>query len=283
MHQMQIAFARYRETVLNVWRSEHGSDATGFKRMPLLAPAPTCERIEVLTVGMNPSYLESVLEDHCKEVHSDDRNMLLRWPSALQWNVLRTQQEWDAVHDGVARLDAHARKNYPSYYKPLEVLVGQAGAAEAWFHIDLFPLRETNQKEFVASIPIPRKDAGEMLGTEWKWKLKSTAKKKKSSESKWDNGVAALFEASIQLIADLQPKVVVALNSYASRLLEYRLPLTRQANGHRYVNESLLRNGVFLLGSQLSGGATSVYAKERLLADLVDVLQGGTGFKARID
>lgn len=85
-----------------------------------------------------------------------------------------------------------------------------------------------------------------------------------------------LFNAAIQLIIDLNPTVVVVLNSHASQILEHKLPLRKPANGHPY-NCEKFSNVPYLLGSQLSGGAISIYGKERILADLRDVVRGGDG------
>lgn len=267
---MQKTITNYHETVLGVWKSKHGSVVEGFKRVPLLAQPPDCERVDVLTLGMNPSFVPESLIAHWERAQHEHPEMLMRGLAALDWNALQTESEWQELRNAVARLDKHSRANYKKYYGPIEELVALAGKKDAWYHTDLFPLRETDQKTFTAKLRVPR-NSNERVALR-----DSTATSKLRASYAWDQAVVDLFNASIELIIDLKPRVIVVLNSYASQMLEYRLPLTKQGNGHRYVYEKL-PDVPFLLGSQLSGGATSIYAKERLLADLRDVIRYGDG------
>ena len=196
--------------------------------------------------------------------------MLEMWPDALKWNKTQTNDLREDLRAAVLRLDQHSRTAYKFYYGPIEELVTLAKKNVAWYHMDVFPLRETDQKQFTAKIRVPRsaKEKAALCAS------KGDSRLRKSYE--WDASISKLFHAFIDLLKKLQPKVVVVLNSHVSGMLEYRLPLYKQPNGHRYECVDL-PGVVFLLGSQLSGGATSTYGKERLLADLRDLLRGKNG------
>lgn len=168
------------------------------------------------------------------------------------------------------RLDQYSRETYRSYYAPIEDLVSAAAKAHAWYHLDLFPLRETDARLLTVYTRVPANNDQRRKLAE----ARPDSRLHKSYE--WEHVFKQLFDATIELIRDLQPAVVVVLNSYVSRTLHHKLPLVLQANGHRY-ECAKLPGIVFLLGSQLSGGATSTYAKERLLADLRDVVRGQDG------
>ncbi|RZM22082.1 MAG: hypothetical protein EOO88_30525 [Pedobacter sp.] len=272
---MQDALDNYHATLLSIWKSSHTLEESGFEFWPLLSSPPMWKGVEVndvevVTLGLNPSYVHNVLEKHWKEAQNEHNSMLEKWPGALKWDKKQSDESRKEFYDAVLRLDRYSREAYNSYYAPIKELVCLAGKGNVWYHMDVFPLRETNQKDFISKIPIPKKDKEKVTLDA----SKLISKSPKSYE--WGSAMSKLFDACIELINDLQPTVVVVLNSYVSRMLEHRLELQVQSNGHRYESDKL-PEVVFLLGSQLSGGATSIYGKERLLADLRDVVRGNNG------
>lgn len=267
---MHPAMENYLKAVFSAWNTASDQSMEEFQRWPLISPAPQTETVEVITLGLNPSYVEDVLKNHWEEVQKAHGPFQGQWPHAMIWHRSLDGKVDDDLFREISLLDAHSRESYQSYYKPIQTLVNLAKPGVPWYHFDLFPIRETNQKGFTSKIRVP-KNAAELAA------LRAAAPGSNLKRSyDWDQTMVQLFDAAVRLIEELQPKVVVVLNSYVSRLLGYKLELHKQTNGHRYGCEKL-PEVVFLLGSQLSGGATSIYGRERLLADLRDVLRGQKG------
>lgn len=267
---MLTAISKYQDTVLNLWKREHASSSEGFQRWPLLSAPPVCDRVEVITLGLNPSYVLDELEAHWHAVRNDNPDMPTWSREVLSWDGNQPEELRDRYREIVKQLDKHSRDAYGVYYAPIEQLVSAAGKRHAWYHMDIFPLRETVAKQLTVHVPVP------MTHEEREKLAGANSNSRQAQKFKWNSIFDELFDASIDLVRDLEPKVVVVLNSYVSRMLHYKLPLEIQANGHRYRSKKLPKI-VFLLGSQLSGGATSTYGKERLLADLRDVVRGKAG------
>ena len=135
--------------------------------------------------------------------------------------------------------------------------------------MDLFPIRETSQRLLEAELRYPKRSEVERFENampDSPYRLART----------WHSALESIFGATLQLISSLKPSIVVVLNSWASKMLEYKLGLEVEANGHRY-RTARVPGASWLLSSQLSGGATSVYGAQRLLADLRDAVLGGPG------
>ncbi|WP_349742958.1 hypothetical protein [Roseateles cavernae] len=251
------ALAQFEIALLAIWRSQEGDSAPGFGLLPLFGQWPSRKTPIVLFLGLSPSFVPSALEEHWAATHHQTPELLAIGLDALNWVVPENADGWGQYREAVEQLDRYSREEYKRYYGPVDKLMADTQADVHHEHLDLFPLRSTDQgafKEFLAAT-------------------------EDSNRAKW-KAREELLNAALDLVRAMAPKVIVVVNAAASRLVRDELGLELQTNGHRYA--SLAWPGVtFLLGSQLSGGATSEFARERLVADLRDVLQGGQGLMAR--
>lgn len=254
---MQRTIDAYHEQLLSFWRDNQSSSILGFSRVPHFGQLPKAGRteIKVLFLGLNPSYVESTLERHWRTVHEGNQRLLDMGLQALQWDAQRSAEDWLELRAAIVALDHFSRDNYGRYFDAIASVAEEVGVGENWHHLDAFPLRETSQNALIPFLPVfSEAPAG------------------------WQPVLEGLLNATMTLVATMKPKVVVVANSHVAKVLEHRLPLTLQENGHRYENESASFEGVpFLLSSQLSGGATSKYGRQRLVADLRDALRDGKG------
>ena len=223
---MHSAINQYREAVLALWTSDHSSTMDGFDKWPLLSPAPECANIDVITLGLNPSYVLEGLAAYWQIVRGQHAHMPAWCPDALRWDRTESTTVRQQRRKWIASLDEHSRANYRPYYAPIEELVAAADMSQAWYHMDVFPLRATKARELTTHIPVPANERERQRYT-------AVPNSRLRNPYVWDDALNGLFDASIRLIKELQPKVVVVLNSYVSRLLHYRLSLTLQTNGHR--------------------------------------------------
>jgi hypothetical protein len=251
---MQKAVGSYHRKLREIWLQHQACDIPGFEWSPYLGqPIELPKRLKVLFIGLNPSFVSKVIARHWEVAHAGDAHLKAMKLRALKWPAMRAEVEWDRLLPAVVKLDRHSRGHYPRYYGPLGDLAEAAGAADAWDHLDLFPLRTTPQKALAKHLLLPEA-----------W------------DEEFPSPLSALLEATLELIEAIDPKIVVVVNALAASTLEDRAQLIIQGNHHRYVCP-LLPKVTFLLSSQLSGGATSKYAALRLLADLRDALRDGGG------
>lgn len=285
---IRIAVDHYHDSLRELWLHHWGvTDADkhppGFNRMPLLGHDGVEEaesQVRAVTVGLNPSFLENTLAQHWGEapgIPTDVRVPMTAAKSQSEVDAARHMKEMRAAVDlpgmgledhwrrfapSVRALDLYSRHNYGDYYEPVKQLMVDAGyllpggatpppPGCGWIHLDLIPLRVKDQTELECHLKRKRKGGGGIL-----------------------REMVALFA---KLLVTINPRVVVVLNAHASRQLEIALHLDTK-NGHRYRSPELTET-TFFLGSQLSGGATSVYARKRLAADIRDHRLGGTGFR----
>jgi hypothetical protein len=255
---MEVAVDDYHRKLREIWIRYEGSNVAGFENVPHFGqPVDWHPRVKVLFLGLNPSFVPGTLRSHWATVHANNPRLNAMGMTALEWSAMRPIHRWNRLRPAVTQLDHHSRANYPRYYAPLEAFAQAAGVTGGLIHLDLFPLRNTSQKALEKHLPTPE-----------------------SGNRNWHPALMELFEATLKLVQNMKPEVVVVANALASDLLEYRLPLIVQRNRHRFESPAL-PGSVFLLGSQLSGGATSKYAGMRLLADLRDALRGRSGLNGR--
>lgn len=239
----------YHRAILEVWGGPHTNEIPGFKLMPYLGQARHSEEtynddpIEVLFLGINPSYNPSKLEDDWKEIFG--QRGANSFSSHMEWSSPLALKE---KIENVINFDHACRKKH-RFYKPITDLAEKAGVKN-WRHLDLLPLRVNGQKSLNCYL----------------------------KEDEIEQPLNDLIKETIRLMSAWEPKAVVVLNALASNVLIKILKLQLQTNGHRYQTDVKgFSDTTFLLGSQLSGGATSKPASVRLLADLRDLLRGGTG------
>lgn len=264
---VQRTLERHEALYAELWTKFARSGIPGFETVPNLARGPVAGRTsEVVFVGLNPSFARTAICDQWKEVHGENDELFDAKLRMFRWKARQQMEDRQRIDAAVRAVDEYAREHYGRYYDLIRALAHEADAEGRWQHVDLFPMRNTSQKDVSNSFDV----------------------KRKKGAKEWQSAVSDMFEAAIELIEALQPKVVVVLNAHASRTLEAWLPLELKANQHRHEaaraqepTRRRLRGVPFLLGSQLSGGATSTYARLRLAADLRDALAGGQGFRSR--
>lgn len=195
-----------------------------------------CAPLQLLFVGINPSYVPKVLREHWQAVHRQalDDNL-----TPLQWQP-RSAPALQTLVEQLEGLDLHSIANYPRYYGPLANFASNVGAAN-WHALDLYPVRVRSQSDLsavlIADEPLPEP-------------------------------AAELMAAFVEQVSQWQPRVVVVANALASRLLVRHGGLRRQANGHRYEHADCPQS-VFLLSGMLSGaGQQDEFSRERLAADV---------------
>lgn len=242
----------YYVAILDVWNKLRKDKIPGSEWMPYLGQAWSSKEthphngvMKVLFVGINPSFDQKILANYWDDAVPQPWKGERKFLSAIKWNHGRCADEH------VMKFDHHSRNKH-KFYKLIERFAKDAELETGdWHHLDLLPLRVNEQA-----------------------KLKPHLDKAQIPKS-----LEELIKQTIGLMSAWEPKVVVVLNALASRLLIKMLGLKLQPNGHRYQTEMYkgLCGTTFLLGSQLSGGATSTPASVRLLADLRDLLRGGNG------
>ncbi len=252
----------YHEKLLQFWTEHQGCGLPGLENVPHLGQHRRLVDgtflegpIQVLFVGINPSFDRQALEKHWRAAVAPHHPSLGEFESGIKWKPDRRADELKEMCEALCRLDHHSRKVWDRYYQPIEQLAAEAGA-KWWHHVDLLPLRVHKQKVLAAGL------------------------RKSVDALDWSTQLHSLVGLTTELISAWQPRVVVVLNALASTTLEARLELRLQHNGHRYQTRDHshpLSGATFLLGSQLSGGATSAPAFNRLRADLRDLLRGGNG------
>lgn len=145
------------------------------------------------------------------------------------------------AHRQLRRDHAHERRVRPARrtLRPL-----QRVAPGGWCHIDLFPAREKNQDALKTALTLDNRARWHRLAREW-------------------------FEIGVELLAALQPRVVVVVNAFASDLLHdeasRRWSLEWNSAGGRH--EGTLPHGTvpFFFSGMLTGGhALDRYSRQRL-------------------
>lgn len=262
---MQYAIDQYHQLLLDTWAQVHATKNSsaapipGFDRAPYLGHQLVQGRA-VLFLGMNPSYVEGTLDDHWTAALAGDETMAgIKVRDALQWPPVASALSGTDWKQAILTLDRYSRENHERFYGLIEDLATDAGAKDDWQQLDMFPIRHTAQRQLEAFLDDLRNPPT-----------------RTETDAPGHQVFSLLFDAAWELVTALRPKVVVVLNARLSRLLEQRLPLTLQANGHRHETDRM-PSVPFLLASQLSGGATSIYGRKRLAADLRDALRGGPG------
>jgi len=266
-------FAEYVDKILTLWSADERAPLDGFDRVPFIGhlPEDMPPNLQVLVLGLNPSFsVESlkrswdVVRKTCSPIGEATVLELLSWP------LPENQGKRDAAKLAIETLDRYSRKNHAIFYRPIERLMNAAGLeSDKWLHMDLFPIRETSQRRLEAELKFPKRHERERFAT-----LPQNAAYRKARTM--HPALRSTLDETLQLICALKPPIVVVLNSFASKLLEYCLDLRLQPNGHRYRSDAT-DGTCWILSSQLSGGATSLYGMERLLADLRDAVRGNRG------
>lgn len=245
----EVALHQYREAVLALWRAQADGASpkvVGMDRMPLFASAPVAGPLDVLFVGLNPSFDQRMLARHwvqCFGAPYPDGDDPLAWRSEREGEVLQT------LVDRLAVLDDHSRRHYGRYYGGIEALAAGAGAAARWHVFDTFPIRASLQSDLRLS---------------------------EAHRHPQGHPMRSLLEAFAELVAAWRPRVVVVLNRGASMLLARTLDLRQDHSGcgHRWAKAPGTR---WLLSRMLTSRHGSMSEEERtqLQADIGKLLTNG--------
>lgn len=247
--------------LINFW-TEHAPDGfPGMDKMPYFGQAqrPQFEQLDVVFLGINPSFHEEMLFEHWAVVHPTvDARALAVAPWG--WCPNRSAEELDRLRLQLVELDQYSRQNFPRFFRPLEKVATAAAIAAGmnqvrWHALDMLPVRASLQQELAPHLPV---------GGEWHVLAEN------------------MFQRSIQLLIAMRPRVVVVANALVANLLIEKLEMQPQGNGHRY-ESARLPNVPFLLSGMLSYGVTDRFSKDRLTADLGNALLGGHGLQLNVN
>lgn len=120
--------------IASIWETHLGGNTD------TLAPLnfPQLEQKDVLFVGMNPSFdIRKMKSWFRKNGWNDDPCTYYLW---INRNLICPERE--------ELTRAHFQKNHP-FFRQHHSLIESLGGP-SWIHLDLFPYRQTNQKEFIA-------------------------------------------------------------------------------------------------------------------------------------
>ena len=256
---MDELIEKYHNDIHGFWDRHALTQFPGMDKMPYLGQAPQFAELDVLFLGINPSFVEPMLISHWAVVHPGVNAHALAVLPWL-WGQNRTAEELALLRRQLVALDQYSRRNYPIHYGPLETVATgaakRAGLKEVrWHTLDMLPVRARFQSELAQHLPIG---------------------------GQWHALAENMFLRSVQLLIEMKPRVVVVANALVANLLIEKFEMRPQDNGHRYETEYL--PGVpFLLSGMLSYGVTDRFSRDRLTADLGNALLGGNGLQPSVN
>jgi hypothetical protein len=219
---------QYNAIVLEIW--ENNSEAQ--KSLPGMDLFPMQREDfiinpDILFVGMNPSFSKSLQNSQIVDTYN--------WRSnASQTHI-----------DNLIQLEAEARESYLIYFGALRRFADSA-RAESFEHLDLLPIRHTNQKEIISEHWDASGEPNEIV-----------------------NQCIDLFKKTILAIS---PKIIIVANAGAARKIIKALQLEHYDNKRKY-RWNDLKHVPFFLSGMLSGQRTlDDFSKDRLIADVHAVL-----------
>lgn len=253
VHNMNELIAQYHSELLTIWAQNAEAEFPGMDKMPYLGQAPQFNRLDVVFLGINPSFREKMLSDHWDIVHPTVNARTLS-VKPWHWCGNRAEEDLALLREQLVALDQYSMRNYPIFYKPLEQVAVTAGCLARlgrvvrWHALDMFPVRALFQNELEPYLPI---------------------------DGQWHQLAETMFERSLRLLIDMKPQVVIVANALVANLLIQKMPMRQQANGHRYETNRL--PGVPFLFSRILSNGADQFSKERLAADLGNALRGQLG------
>ena len=171
----------FNNEALNIWRSH----SPRHRLAPLLLPE-FGSNIDLLMVGMNPSYRENWIAkkiiSHPEIFGSETPDSLLIWEELIHESRIKK----------IIALEEIARAEDNQYFKKLEDFAKACGA-KSWTHTDTFLVRQTSQNEMLKTVY----DGGELSAYGY-----------------------AQVDLLKQLIVKSKPQKVAVLNATASRIFQ---------------------------------------------------------------
>jgi len=204
----------------------------------------------ILFVGLNPSF-SGKGDFYLKESDIGEKSIqeVFRWAQISDEKIL-----------AATKAEYLFRSEYP-YYSEFQRIAGELNSQ--WEHIDLFFYRETSQNEL-------------------RQKLFQKVPDFKEDSLLIDNNFRPFFmdqlNLSIELMTELEPKLIVVVNALAANILYAKLGLKKTFDENSGAYSLVLKDGSccpILLASMLSGQrAMDTFSKERLVWHMEKVLKG---------
>lgn len=215
----------YNNLAIDIWK-KHGSKQ---KLIPLQVAEFKLDA-ELLIIGMNPSFNMRWIDKQLKSklgLNALTCDLLFKWET----------NELDKRLECIKTFEANAQQDYKIYFKAFDQFTKDCNLKN-WNHLDLFLMRETNQKEAL-------KDVG------------YTNNKKMLNA--FGESQIELFKLTIE---KLNPKAIVILNATASTIISTHLT-------SKSVTKATYKNIPVFLAGMLSGQrAMDRYAKQRLIEEI---------------
>jgi hypothetical protein len=222
----------------SLWREKFKDSDDDSILSPLVPVQPVTEGL--LFVGMNPSFSAKEFRKWFKEIGGQgDIETYYSW---------RNWSSFDPEVDIGLQDELRKKHRYFKRFDPLSEALGFS-----WEHIDLFFVRETNQKTFSQKISRKKDDSIELL----------------------DFGEKQ-FQIACELIEAARPKCIVVVNALASRIYQecHAKSLTFCNDRGCYIQRIADRETPVFLCSMLTGQrALDNFSFERLQWHLAKVLQ----------
>lgn len=135
----------YNNSAIEIWR-EHGQNQP---HVPLMIPDINTD-IDILFVGMNPSHRDkwigNQLKKNAKKFNNYSANDLFAWTE----DNLKNRVPY------IQLMELHARENDNQYFGALTKVVKDCGL-KTWTHLDLFLVRDKDQKNLLKQIEYDEK------------------------------------------------------------------------------------------------------------------------------
>lgn len=212
---------RLNERLNEIWSTHFAGDADVLSPRYLLPINP----VRLLFVGINPSFSE---EHILKALRADgvdaSPRSYFRWPT--YW------QTYDQAKEHEASLKE--KKTYKRFWGP-HWQIAEALGESSWDHLDLFPIRETEQTSVSALL-------------------------KRDPDLKRE-----LLEVFWQALKGYQAKMIIVANAEASDTLKHALVFSEEHGCYR------LDDAFVFLSGMLTNGAMDKHSRERLVWHLKQV------------
>jgi len=227
------------EKVLNLWKEFSQKQCLPTKLFPLLYS--NFKYKPLLFIGLNPSFKSKTMKSLGTESgilsDEDDVNVVYSWKN--------NPTELSKI-DKITSLDNYAVLHH-DYYKVLHKIATKLKPQLEMQAIDLFVIRQTNQKEVEKHIKIS------------KGKIKSI-------DPFFERQIMITFE----LIQKIQPRIIVVINAFASRIInmlwQSSISDFSQQTGYQYFELSPEKKIPIFFSGMLSGQrALDLGSRKRLV------------------
>lgn len=231
----------YNEGMIHAWMAYQCpiSGIPGTEYLPLQLP-PTPRQVQIVYSGINPSFRVTKVKQYADDVQCP--------MTYFDWYEGIDDSEVAKRRNSLIRFEQHARKNYRTYFSPFEKFSKDVGVDPAeTTHVDVLALRVNEQADLVNAV------------------------ERYQGERDVDGFIRAQRMVYAATLKELAPRVVLIANARAARWIRDHLRLQHDESKRRYRwNDA--PNTTFFLAGQLSGGRTDEFSRDRLVADVKDVL-----------